>query len=314
MREAISSSAAAELAEVELLLPRAHRRALDEAVGVVAREAGLDERVEHALAEEEEVARLEVPAHPLGPHDESFHEPGEAVEHVVEREEGVGNHDALGRRMGDVALVPEGDVLEADERARPHDAREPADPLGDDGIPLVRHRRRALLAAAERLLYLADLGAGEVPDLEREGVERGRDDRERREELGVAVALEDLRRGGRGLEAEPLAREPLELGIGRGVRADGARELPDAHPLERPRDPLAAARQLERPADELEPERRRLGMDAVRAADLQRLAVLLGARGDGGEERVSRPARISAPASRTCSESAVSTTSEEVRP
>ena len=227
---------AAELAEVELLLPRAHRRALDEAVGVVAREAGLDERVEHALAEEEEVARLEVPAHPLGPHDEALDEPGEAVEHVVEREERVGDDDALGRGVRDVALVPERDVLEADERVRPDDAREPADPLGDDRVPLVRHRRRALLAAAERLLHLADLGAREVPDLERERVERGGDDRERRQQLGVAVALEDLRRGRRGLEPEPLAGEPLELGIGRGVGADGARELADAHPLERARD------------------------------------------------------------------------------
>ena len=169
---------------------------------------------------------------------------------------------------------------------RPHDAREPADPLGDDGIPLVRHRRRALLAVAERLLHLADLGAREVPDLEREGVERRRDDRERREELRMAVALEDLRRGRRGLEAEPLAREPLELGIGRGVGADRARELADAHPLERPRDAFLAARQLERPAGELEPEGRRLGMDAVRAADLQRLAVLLGARRDDCEGAV----------------------------
>jgi hypothetical protein len=57
--------------------------------------------------------------------------------------------------VGDVALVPEGDVLEADERSSPDDAREPADALGDDRVPLVRHRRRALLAAAERLLHLA---------------------------------------------------------------------------------------------------------------------------------------------------------------
>src|SRR3954469_9512602 len=105
--------------------------------------------------------------------------------------------------------------------------------------------RRALLAPAERLLHLADLGARQVPDLEVEGVERGRDDRERREELGVAVALEDLRRGGRGLQPDPLAREPLELRIRRGVGPDGARELADAHPLERRRDPLATARQLE---------------------------------------------------------------------
>src|SRR5579884_1820587 len=128
---------AAELAEVELLLPGAHGAALDEAVGVVAGESRFDERVEDALAEEEEVARLEVPAHPLGPHDEALDEPGETVEHVVEREERVGNGDALGRRMGDVPLVPEGDVLEPDERAGPDDARQSADPLGDHGVPLV---------------------------------------------------------------------------------------------------------------------------------------------------------------------------------
>src|SRR6185437_7209640 len=262
------------------------RRSLNEPVGVVPGEAGLDEGVEHALAEEEEVARLEVATHPLGPNDETLHDPGEAVEHVVEREEGVGDSDALSRGVGDVALVPEGDVLESDERARTDDAREAADALGDDRVPLVGHRRRALLASAERLLHLADLGAREVPDLEGEGVERGRDDRERREELRMAVALEDLRRGWRGLEADPLAREPLELGIRRGVGADRARELADAHPLERPRDAFLAASQLECPAGELEPEGGGLGMDAVRAADLQRLAVLLGAGRDDREGAV----------------------------
>src|SRR5690242_3544204 len=72
--------AAHELAEVELFVPRAHRVALHEAIGVVARETGLDEREEDALAEEERVRRLEVPQHPLLAHDEPFHEPGEAVE------------------------------------------------------------------------------------------------------------------------------------------------------------------------------------------------------------------------------------------
>src|SRR6476659_10339539 len=70
---------AGELAEVEPLLPRAHRSSLHEPVGVVTREAGFDEGVEHALAEEEEVARLEVAPPQLGPHDEALHEPGEAV-------------------------------------------------------------------------------------------------------------------------------------------------------------------------------------------------------------------------------------------
>ena len=92
------------------------------------------------MAEEESVARLEVAPHPLGTDDQTFDEPGEAVEHVVEREKSVGDDDALGRGMRDVALVPERHVLEADERGRAHDAREPADPLGDDRVLLVRHR------------------------------------------------------------------------------------------------------------------------------------------------------------------------------
>ena len=53
----------------------------------------------------------------------------------------------------------------------PDEPREPADPLGDDRIALVRHRGRSLLAAPEGLLDLAHLGAGEMPDLERETIE-----------------------------------------------------------------------------------------------------------------------------------------------
>src|SRR5579884_2055351 len=46
------------------------------------------------------------------------------------------------------------------------------------------------------------------------------------------------------------------------------------------------AHELERPAGELEPERRRLGVDAVRASHLERLALLLRAGGDDGEGAV----------------------------
>ena len=160
--------------------------------------------------------------------------------------------------------------------ARPaDDAREPADPLRDDRVALVRHRRGALLAASERLLDLAHLGPREMPQLEREPLQRGREQRERVQHLGVPVALEDLGRARRRLEPEPLAGDPLDLGIGGRVRADGARELADAHPLERARDPGPVALERERPAGELEPERRRLGVDAVRPPDRDRLAMLL---------------------------------------
>src|ERR687897_2731094 len=161
-----------ELGEVLLLLPCAQRGPLHELVRMCALQPALDQGEQQSLAEEEAVACFEVPSHALGPDDELGRKPREAVEHVVERQEGVRNHDALGRGVGDVALVPERDVLEADDRSRAHDAGESADPLGHDRVFLVRHRGRALLPAAERLFDLPDLGSREVPDLERELLER----------------------------------------------------------------------------------------------------------------------------------------------
>jgi hypothetical protein len=56
--------------------------------------------------------------------------------------------------------------------------------------------------------------------------------------------------------------------------------------FERPPDAPAVAVELERPARELQPEGGRLGVDAVRSADLQGAAVLLGPDDDGGERPV----------------------------
>src|SRR5205085_9421572 len=99
-----------------------------------------------------------------------------------------------------------------------------------------------------------DFRPREVADLEREFLERGRRQRERREQLGVAVALEDLRRCRRRLEAEPLAGDPLDLRVDRCIRADGAGELADAHAVERPLETDVVAIELEGPAGELQPE------------------------------------------------------------
>ena len=166
---------------------------------------------------------------------------------------------------------------------------------------------------AERLLHLAHLGAGEVADLGREPLERRGEERERRKQLGVAVARDDLRRRRLGARARAARRRGARPRVAARVGADGARELADAHALERPREPLAVAVELERPARELRAEGDRLGVDAVRAADHRRRAVLLGAAHDGRERPV-EPSTSSAPASRTWSASAVSSTSEEVSP
>ena len=80
-----------ELAEVAFLVPRAHRVALHEPVRLGALHAALDQREQQAVREEQPVRRPEVPHHPLGVDDEPVDDPREAVEHVVEREERVGD-------------------------------------------------------------------------------------------------------------------------------------------------------------------------------------------------------------------------------
>src|SRR5436190_3228641 len=102
-----------ERPEVSLFLPGLHGVSLDEPVCLVPRNAGLDEREQQAVAENESVTRIEVPPHPVRIDDEPLDDPRKAVEHVVEREEGIRDDHPLGRRVRDVALVPERHVLEA---------------------------------------------------------------------------------------------------------------------------------------------------------------------------------------------------------
>ena len=142
--------------------------ALDHAVGVVADHPGLHQREQHPLREQGAVGELEVLAHPLGVDDHALDQRQHAALHVVEQDRRVGQDDPLDRRVRDVALVPERDVLERRQRVPAEHPREADDLLGLDRVALVRHRARALLAAAERLAHLADLGPGEVAKLGRE--------------------------------------------------------------------------------------------------------------------------------------------------
>ena len=57
-------------------------------------------------------------------------------------------------------------------------------------------------------------------------------------ELGVPVALHDLGRDRRGLEAEQTAHLLLDVGVDVGKGPHRTRDLPDAHRLARPSQPL----------------------------------------------------------------------------
>ena len=148
----------------------------------------------------------------------------------------------------------------------------------------------------------------------REALEPGAGERDRAQQLGVAVARDDLGRDRLGGEPEPLEHARLELRPERGVGADRAGDRADRGLRERALEPLGVAVRLEREPGELEAERGRLGVHAVGAADAQRAGVRARLLGQRRAPARARPARSPSPARWSCSASAVSSTSEDVRP
>ena len=207
-------------------------------------------------------------------------QPGHLHEHVVEHDRRVGQDHPLGARVADVALVPERLVLERGVGVAAQEPRQPGDPLGQDRVALVRHRARALLAGRERLLELADLGVLEVADLGREALERAAEDGDRGEQRRVPVALDDL--GADRVDVEAQGGEDLRLDLGAEVAVgpDRAGDLAGRDLVDGRREARPPALELEGPAGELEPERRRLGVDRVGPAHHHRLGLGPGAGDD----------------------------------
>ncbi len=162
--------------------------------------------------------------------------------------------------------------------------RQAADPLADDRVLLVRHRRAALLPGRERLAGLAHLAALEVPDLGGEPVKCRAGARQAGEQCRVPVTGDDLGGDLLALEAQPVERGRLDLRVAVCIRANGSGQLAHPDAFEGGGEPLLLAAQLGRPAQQLQPERGRLGVDAVRAADGRRVTVLLCPSDDGSLE------------------------------
>ena len=102
-------------------------------------------------------------------------------------------------------------------------------------------------------------------------------ERERRHHLGVAVALQDLR--GDRRRQQPQLRADRLLDLRRQVRegAHRARELAEGDRGPGAVEPRELALQLGVPERQLQAERHRLGVDAVRAPDHRRVLVAEGA-------------------------------------
>ena len=79
-----------EATEVHLLVPGPERVSLDDSIRLVSSQAGLDEREQNALGEDQSVGGLEIASHANGVDDEAVDEPRKPVEHVVECENASG--------------------------------------------------------------------------------------------------------------------------------------------------------------------------------------------------------------------------------
>ena len=178
-------------------------------------------------------------------------------------------------------------------RVAAQQAREPAQVLRQDRVLLVRHRRRALLPLAERLLasptsvrcqwrtverHLLDRGAERAP------ARRSRPAWRSRATIWVATVSAP--------QAQLRQRPRLDRRVEVGVGADGAGDLADRDRLARRDQRAARAPDLGVEAGEDQAGGDRLGVDAVRAADHRRARVLLGAAAAGGAQLGRGPPRI----------------------
>ena len=108
-----------------LAAPDLHGVALHQPIGVLARDALLRERDQHALRMHEPAQPVEVLAHVLGIDHELVDDAGEPRQREIERHGGVRTDHALDRGVRDVALVPERDVLQRRRHIGAHHARSP---------------------------------------------------------------------------------------------------------------------------------------------------------------------------------------------
>ena len=264
--------------------------ALDDAVGVVARDSRGHQGQQDRLAEDEAPGPLgQVGQGAPGVDHQARGQARRLALHVEGEQRGVGQDHPLDRAVRDVPLVPEGDVLEAGPGVAAQHPGQPAEPLGEDRVALVGHGRAALLAGGEGLGRLAHLGAGQVADLGGDQLDRRPDRGAGVEVLGVAVPGDDL--GGRH---RPEAERPADVGLHHrvdvGVGPDRPRQLADGHACAGRAQPLAVAVGLEGPEGELGPEGRGLGRHPVGAAG-DRDVDQLGAPGPPGRPPGRRPPR-----------------------
>ena len=154
------------------------------------------------------------------------------------------------------------------------------------GLRLCGIAEEPFCPCGEKLLRLQNLGALQVADFGRQPLDRGGDDAERGEIHGMAVARNDLGRDRLDRQTHLLGDMGFDARIDLRKGADRAGDRAGRNFLARRDEALFGAGKFGIGDGELEPERGRLGVDAVRAADGRRQLVFARAALQRGVKRV----------------------------
>ena len=250
---------------------------LDELISVLPQHPGFCEIQKQLARKNQSASQFEILLHPLGVNKQPVNQIGGLGQQIVDKDGRVRKDDALDRRMRDVALVPERNVLHRRLRVAAKYARQAADLLARDRILFVRHGRGAFLLFAEVLLRLANLGALQVADFDGNLVQRAADNGERCDIGCMAIALDNLRGHRRRLQPQPRANALFVLRLQMAEGAHSARQLADAHVLSGGGEACGIALHLGIPVEQLQTKCRRLRMNPMCPADGGRQLELDGA-------------------------------------
>ncbi len=138
----------------------------------------------------------------------------------------------------------------------------------------------------EEFLGLAHLAALQMPHLSRQPLDAAGDHSQRGEEHRVAVARDDLRGDRLRRQAQLCGDILLHTRIDMRERANGAGNRCHRHLRTRRHQARTVAGELGIVPGQLQPERRRFGVDAVAAADRQRVLVLQRSRFQRRQHRI----------------------------
>ena len=131
----------------------------------------------------------------------------------------------------------------------------------------MRHGRRTLLFVAEILFGFPDLCTLQMADFGGDFIQRAANYRQGCQIIGMAIALNHLRRARRSFDPEAGAHFRFQFRAQMRESAHRAREFADAHLFRGTVETFNVALHLGIPICQLEAERNRFGMDAMRTAD-----------------------------------------------